>query len=101
MLTNSSLTHYPWHADEEHHTPNVQHAADLERERTGDTLLWVHEGVRDQTETKFAIPVQTAGTTHQPTMSQYHTKSSEINILRNLIKAMKNQEMWKLVQGLD
>lgn len=31
--TNSSLAHDPCHADEEHHTPNVQHAADLRRGR--------------------------------------------------------------------
>lgn len=29
-LTNSSLTHDPCHADEEHHSPDVQHAADLQ-----------------------------------------------------------------------
>lgn len=32
MLTNSSMTHNPGHADEKHHTPNVQHAADLQRQ---------------------------------------------------------------------
>lgn len=32
-LTNSSLTHDPGHADEEHHTPDVQHAADLQEGR--------------------------------------------------------------------
>lgn len=32
MLTNSSLTHNPGHTDEKHHTPNVQHAADLQRQ---------------------------------------------------------------------
>lgn len=31
--TNSSLAHDPCHADEEHHTPNVQHASDLRRGR--------------------------------------------------------------------
>lgn len=34
--TNASLPHDPGHSDEEHHTPNVQHAAYLWKGRGGD-----------------------------------------------------------------
>lgn len=29
VLTYSSLSHNPGHSDKEHHTPDIQHAADL------------------------------------------------------------------------
>lgn len=38
LLTYSSLTDNPGHADEQHHTPDVQHTAHLPRQRK--LLYW-------------------------------------------------------------
>lgn len=66
LLTNSSLTYDPWHADEEHHTPDVQHAADLHRE---GLLVWVGAG-SDQPE-KYLVGMDAAELTFQCTSHVY------------------------------